>query len=413
LQLAVREDGEWVYAGAVGSGFSDDELVSIREQLDDSKPASYPFEDSASSGKSVWVEPTLVVQVRYLEWREGKLIRQPVFLSVVADMEPAATRRRRVGADEPPPRDIPALTEDDDGASHQVNFTNLDKIFWPEDGYAKGDLIRYYRTIYPWLEPYLRDRPLVLTRYPDGIHGKSFFQKDAPSWVPDWIHTETMWSEHGSRHIHYFVCDNEESLAYMANLGTIPLHVWASRLPSLAHPDWCILDLDPKEAPFEYVVKVARAINKLCNQIALPTYVKTSGSTGLHVLIPLGGQCTYEQSKTLAHLIARIIEDENGEVATTTRNPAKREGKVYIDYLQNGHGRLLVAPFSVRPLVGAPVSMPLRWSEVKAGLDIHRFTIASAVARMKKLKDEPLLKVLEDSPDLVAVLEALSGRLTA
>ncbi|MBT8492141.1 MAG: DNA ligase D, partial [Deltaproteobacteria bacterium] len=412
LQLAVRDGDDWSYAGAVGSGFSEDELVEIRALLDQAEPARYDFEVDANSGESVWVEPSVVVQVRYLEWREGKSVRQPVFLALVPDMDPHQTRRRRVGADEPSPEDVPVLSEQVDRADRAIHLSNQGKIFWPEHGYTKGELVGYYRTIYPWLEPYLRDRPVVMTRYPDGIHGKSFFQKDAPSWVPDWIQTEEMWSEHGQRHIRYFVCNNEESVAYLANLGTIPLHVWSSRVGSLAAPDWCILDLDPKEAPFESVVKVARAIKKLCDQIQLPTYVKTSGSTGLHVLIPLGGQCTYQQSKTLGHLIARIIEDENRDIATTTRNPAKREGKVYLDYVQNGHGRLLVAPFSVRPLVGAPVSMPLRWSEVKAGLDIHRFTIANAVARMKKLKDEPLLAVLEDSPDLLAALEALAKRLS-
>lgn len=405
LQLAVLDGEEWSYAGAVGSGFSGSELTEIRALLDAMAPATYDFERVAS-GESQWVEPALVVRVRYLEWKEGRHLRQPVFLSTVEDMDPLATRRRRVGADEPDPEEI--ALPGDEPISRRVELSNQDKIFWPEAGYTKGDLVEYYRAVFPWLEPYLKDRPVVMTRYPDGIDGKSFFQKDAPSWVPSWIRTETVWSEHGQRDIHYFVCDDADSLVYLANLGTIPLHVWASRTSNLQLPDWCILDLDPKEAPFESVVIAARAIKKLCDAIDLPAYVKTSGSTGLHVMVPLGGQCTHQQCKTLAHLIARVIEDEHPDVVTTTRNPKKRGGRVYIDYVQNGHGRLLVAPYSVRPLSGAPVSMPLRWREVTPGLDIHRFHIGNALTRLRRWKGDPLLPVLHDKPDLMAALERLS-----
>ena len=157
----------------------------------------------------------------------------------------------------------------DDGAL-PFELTNLKKIFWPDDGYTKGDLIDYYRAISPWLLPYLRNRPVVLTRYPDGIDGKSFFQKDAPGFAPDWIRTERIWSEDTQREIDYFVCDDEASLLYVVNLGTIPLHIWASRAPTLERPDWCVLDLDPKGAPFEHVVEVAQAARKLCERIGLP-----------------------------------------------------------------------------------------------------------------------------------------------
>jgi len=170
----------------------------------------------------------------------------------------------------------------------ELRLSNLDKVFWPADGFTKGDLVGYYEVIAEWLLPYLKDRPVVLTRYPDGIEGKSFFQKDAPPFVPEWLRTERMWSEETKRDIDYFVCDDEASLLYLANLGTIPLHVWGSRVASLELPDWCILDLDPKEAPFRHVVTVARAIHALCDEIELPCFIKSSGSTGLHVLLPLG-----------------------------------------------------------------------------------------------------------------------------
>jgi bifunctional non-homologous end joining protein LigD len=253
----------------------------------------------------------------------------------------------------------------------------------------------------------------VLTRYPDGIAGKSFFQKDAPAWAPEWVRTERMWSEHGGREISYFVCDDLDQLLWVVNLGTIPLHVWSSRVATLARPDWCILDLDPKDAPFAHVVEIARALHALCEEIGLPSFVKTSGSTGLHVLVPLGRQLTYEQSRALAEVLASHVVQQLPEVATLARAIPARRGRVYVDTGQNGHGRLLVAPFCVRPLPGAPVSMPLDWSEVDARLDPARFHLRSAVARMQRLGEDPLRPVLDASPDLLAALERLGGRAAA
>jgi bifunctional non-homologous end joining protein LigD len=292
-----------------------------------------------------------------------------------------------------------------------VPFTNLDKVFWPEEGYTKGDLIEYYREIAPRLMPYLVDRPVVLTRYPDGIHGKSFYQKDAPGFVPEWIRTETMWSEGASREIRYFVVEDEAGLAYLANLGTIPLHLWSSRVGSLQYPDWCILDLDPKRAPFSDVIKIARALRALCNEIGLPSFVKTSGSTGLHVLLPLGGRCTHEQSTLLAELLARVVVADLGDIATLVRAVGDRGDRVYVDYMQNGQGKLLVAPYSVRPLPGAPVSAPLRWSEVSSRLDIRQHTIRTMPGRLKRMKEDPLLPILDTEPDLDGAMAALAARL--
>jgi len=294
--------------------------------------------------------------------------------------------------------------------SPEVVFSNLDKTFWPDEGYTKGDLIEYYRAVSPWLLPYLKDRPVVMTRYPDGITGKSFFQKDAPVFAPEWLRTERIWSEDTQRDIDYFVCNDVESLLYLINLGTIPLHVWGSRVASLERPDWCILDLDPKEAPFTHVVTVAKAVKRLCDDIEWPCFIKTSGSTGLHVLLPLARQCTYEQCRQLGGLLARVIATELSDIATVTRQIGKRGGRVYLDYVQNGHGRLLVAPFSVRPLPGAPVSMPLEWREVTPKLDIRKFTIKTAPGRMQKLKDDPVQPVLDLKPDLVHILERLEKR---
>ena len=294
-----------------------------------------------------------------------------------------ARRSRHLAVAEPPERPT-------------VAFTNLDKVFWPADGYTKGDLIAYYEGIAEWLLPYLKDRPVVLTRYPDGIDGKSFFQKDAPVYAPSWLRLETMWSEHAEREIRYFVLDDVESLLYVANMGTIPLHVWSSRVAALERPDWCILDLDPKGAPLKHVIEIARHIHALCEDVGLTNFVKTSGSTGLHVLIPLGARYTYEQSRTLAELLARFTAKSLPEIATIVRSVSDRDGKVYLDYLQNGHGRLLVSPFCVRPLPAAPVSMPLEWSQINGRLKLERFNIRSA-RKWLRTHGDPLAAVLTES----------------
>ena len=290
-------------------------------------------------------------------------------------------------------------------------FTNLHKVYWPHEGYTKGDLVAYYKAISPWLLPYLKDRPLVLTRFPDGIEGKSFFQKDAPAYAHDFVRTVRMYSAESERELNYFVCDSESALLYIANMGAIPLHIWGSRVATLGTPDWCILDLDPKEAPFAHVVTVAKAIREMAEAIGMPTFIKTSGSTGLHVLVPLGRQCTFDQARALGGLLARVVAAELPDIATITRQVQKRDGRVYIDYVQNGHGRLLAAPFTARPVPGALVSMPLEWKEVTPKLDIAKFTIRTAPARMEKLGEDPLLPVLTLKPDLVAALAGLHRRL--
>ena len=412
LDLGAYGDGKLVYAGRAGSGFTDKELKDVTALLESGIRPTPAFTGPVPPDDGhTWVEPTLVAEVRYKEWTNEGLLRQPVFVRFRDDKPATEIAKKGVGSGE---RDLEVPAESPTPHSplpREVKFSNLEKVFWPDEGYTKGDLIEYYRAVSPWLLPYLKDRPVVLTRYPDGIGGKSFFQKDAPSFVPEWMRLERIWSEDTQREISYFVCDNVESLLYIANMASIPLHIWGSRISSLEQPDWCILDLDPKEAPFEHVVTIARATKTLCDDIGLPSLIKTSGSTGLHVLLPLGRQCTYEQARTLGGLLARVIAAELPEIATITRQVEKRGARVYLDYVQNGHGRLLVAPFSVRPLPGAPVSMPLKWNEVTPKLDIRKFTIDNAPTRMKKLDQDPVRPVLDLKPDLVHALEQLNDRL--
>ena len=424
LHLADYVDGALVYAGRAGSGFSDRQLAEVRRTLESARRRAAPCAGPLPAEKdTTWVDPALVCEVEYSEWTAEGLLRQPVFLRFRDDKRPEECVRAASGAAEVPSRAEPGIpaeiprSSQAEGSSRRdsgelpFELTNLTKVFWPDDGYTKGDLLAYYRAIAPWLLPYLRNRPVVMTRYPDGIAGKSFFQKDAPGFRPKWIRTERMWSEDTQREIDYFICDDEASLLYVINLGSIPLHLWASRVPTLERPDWCVLDLDPKGAPFEHVVQVARAAKALCDRIRLPLLVKSSGSSGLHLLVPLGRQCTHEQSRSLGELLARCLVGRLPEIATIVRQVTRRDGKVYVDYLQNGSGKLIVAPFSVRPLPGAPVSVPLTWREVTPKLDIRLHTIATAPERMRKLGRDPLVEVLELAPDLAGALERLMGDL--
>ncbi|MDH3479821.1 MAG: DNA ligase D [Gemmatimonadota bacterium] len=411
LHLGAYVDGHLTYMGRVGTGFAAQQLDDVQEMLQTIHRTEAPCSPAPTGRDHQWVEPELVCEVRYKEFTDEGVLRQPAFVRFRDDKPPTECVKREDVSDEGEIPDEAGIV-----ASAQVRdlqFTNLDKVFWPEDGYTKGDLIEYYRAIAPWMLPYLRDRPLVMTRFPDGIDGKSFFQKDAPDFAPDWLRTVRVRGDESERELRYFVCDDEASLLYIANLATIPVHVWASRVSDLGRPDWCILDLDPKEAPFEHVVEVAQALHRLTDEIALPAFVKTSGSSGLHVLVPLGRQCTHEESRALAELLARLVAVQLPEIATVARLPAQREGKVYVDFLQNGHGKLLVAPFCVRPIPGASVSMPLTWDEVDAALRLDQHTIRTALARMKGLSEDPLRPVLDLAPDLAGALHRLQGRLAA
>ena len=423
-EVRDEDPGELVYVGRVGSGFSDDLLDELGSRL--AAAAVDGVEELHMSGPvpddpdSTWVEPTVVAEVRYKEITEDGHLRQPVFLRLRDDKPahecalPSARATPQGKADEP---DEPAAGDAGPGriggigvGAPRLQLSNLDKVFWPDEGYTKGDLLDYYEAIGEALLPYLADRPLVLDRYPDGIDGKNFFQKDAPGFVPSWIRTVPIDEGEGKRN-NYLICDSVESLLYIINLGAIPLHVWSSRVDDLESPDWCTLDLDPKEAPFSQVVEVARGVRSICQEIDLPCYPKTSGKTGMHLLVPLGRRFSHEQSKLLGELIARVAVAEMPQIATVVRSPSGRGARVYIDFVQNGRGRLLVAPYSARPMPGGTVSAPLRWREVNGRLDMHKFTLDTLPRRVKRMKQDPCAQVLEDEPDLETALAKLGERL--
>jgi bifunctional non-homologous end joining protein LigD len=446
LQLADMVNGTLVYAGRVGTGFSDELLGELKEMLDPivrkEPPCLGPLFESAAEPQAseeipetkttTWVDPRFVVEVRFREWTPDGLLRHAAFLRMRPDKDPKDCVRQQshVDADRQPPqrtgqsdrgaattenRPLASLVVTPDVGKPAVAVTNPGKVYWPSagDGYTKGDLIDYYQAISPWLLPYLKNRPVVLTRFPDGIDGKSFYQKDAPDFVPKWIRTEPIWSNDTQRDIRYFVCDDAETLIYIANMGSIPLHIWLSRVGSLEQPDWCVMDLDPKDAPFSAVVRCALVLRELCESIGMPSYVKTTGKSGLHILLPLNRQYTYEQSRMFGEVLAKVMLTKVSDIATIARVINKRGAKVYLDYMQNRHGQLIVAPFSVRPLPGAPVSMPLTWDEVNDSLDPKNYTIKNAVDRMGQLGADPVLPALTQAPDLATVLKRLGDQLAA
>jgi bifunctional non-homologous end joining protein LigD len=435
LHVGLYDGARLAYVSKVGTGFDGAELDRLWRRLEPIRRETSPFDLGTPAGRGHhWVEPRLVCEVRFSEWTRDGGLRHPAYLGLRDDVRPEDCRRETPDAGDWPADAEPtrAETEMAGAASHstaadaptdtapdvaappasRVRLTNLDKVFWPIEGYIKGDLIGYYDTVAPQLLPYLRDRPIVLTRYPDGITGKSFFQKDAPEFAPDWVRTERIYSKDTDREIDYFVVDDAETLRYVANMGTIPIHVWSARVPALERPDWLVLDLDPKGAPFTDVVRVAQAVHRLLDDLELPSHVKTSGATGLHVLVPLAARYTHEQARTLARLLAMLVVQAVPAIATVARPLAARGGKVYVDFGQNGHGQTIVAPFAVRPLPGAPVSCPLDWGEITARLDPARFTIRTVPRRFARRQD-PLAPVLGAGIEMAGALARMEARLRA
>ncbi len=280
-----------------------------------------------------------------------------------------------------------------------LSLTNRDKVLWPGDGYTKGDLVAYYRTMAPYILPHLIDRPLTLQRYPDGIDGESFFEKHAPRFLPAWVPTVTVKSDSGKREsIRFILCNDEATLAYVANLAAIVLHVWTSRAGSLDTPDFLFFDLDPGEGCTPATLaKVALGLRDILAEIGLVPVVKSSGGSGLHVAIPLVPAYTYDVCKGFGELVARTLNGRLRELTTLERMPAKRPaGTVYLDYVQVGRGKTMVAPFSVRARAGAPVSMPLDWSDVRTmsrkrtrdtEAEFARYTLKNAPALVAERSD--------------------------
>ena len=421
---AFEPDGGLRFLSRVGTGFDQQKLRQIHGLLERRKRDRSPFRRPAGAEPRVparahFCEPDLVCEVQFGEWTDDGGLRHPSFRNLVEGANPrecvySGPRRESP----PPPRSASSGLKTADSGDDRVSkpergftITNPGKVFWPAEGYTKGDLIHYYQVIAPWMLPYLKDRPVVLTRYPDGIEGKSFFQKDAPSFAPQWIRTEAIYSPDTARDIDYFVLESAESIGYMANLGAIPIHIWSSRVAHLELPDWLLFDIDPKGSTTRGAVMVAREVGAAMRGVGLRPYLKTSGQRGLHVVVGLEPRYTYEQARMFSEMVSRLVVSRIPEHATIVRDPASRGGRVYIDYLQLGQGKTIAAPFAVRPAPGAPVSAPLKWNELREDLDPAAFNIKTMPKRMAGLRRDPFIGALEDRQAIEPAIPRLEREL--
>jgi bifunctional non-homologous end joining protein LigD len=288
-------------------------------------------------------------------------------------------------------------------------LTNLDKLYWPEEGITKGDLIAYYREVAPVLLPYLHDRPQSLHRHPNGVGGKSFFQKDVSRQPPPaWVQTVDIPSESVGKELKYLLCQDEAALLYLVNLGCIELNPWNSRVGSLDRPDYLVIDLDPEDIPFARVIEAALAVRRTLEDAGAECLCKTSGKRGLHLFVPLGARYDDEPARRFAEIVANLVNGQLPRTTSIVRSPAQRQHRVYLDFLQNRRGQTLAAPYSARPFAGATVSTPLQWQEVKKGLDPARFTIHTLPRRIAKVGDL-WTPVLGKGIDLEDCLARLAG----
>jgi len=421
-------DGQLRFISKVGTGFNESTLRQLFELMSQRKLAHSPYRPPRSGEPKIprnahFCEPELVCEVRFGEWTDDGGIRHPSFQRLVEGADPRECRYEPPQSERgaaPTAASTPsaatvaqASPANSKAAERSFTITNPDKVFWPEAGYTKRDLIDYYETVARWMLPYLKDRPVMIVRYPDGIAGKSFYQKDAPGFAPEWIRTEKIYSEDSHREIAHFILESKEAIAYMANLGTIPIHIWSSRIPHLERPDWLLFDIDPKGSTTESAVKVAQATGAALREVGLRPYLKTSGQMGLHVMVGLKPNYTYEQARMFSELIARLVVTRIPDLATLNRGVRSRHGKVYIDYLQLGHGKTIAAPFAVRPLAGAPVSTPLRWDELRAKLDPAAYNIRTVPKRMARMSRDPFIGVLDDQQSLEDAIPRLEASLAS
>ncbi len=412
LDLASYEGDRLVYRGKAGSGLSDDRIAELLERLRPLAVATATAEgeyDSAPRGRT-HVKPEVVVSVRYLEWSDNAHLREPVYLGLAEDVEPlqcrAAPHDEEHAAPQSPEDTAPAIEE-----AIEVRVTNRQKVFWPEEGYTKGNLIDYYAAMAPAILPYLEDRPVMLVRYPDGIDGKNFFQWNVPHGIPPWVKSVVLGKhvsvpEEGDDKKHVFLVDRPESLVYLANLACIPIHVLASRVGSPNVSDFLTIDFDVKLLSLRAAVDQAHTLREILGKVGLVGFPKTSGQTGLHVFVPLGDSVTPTAARTLADLLGRLVVERHPDTATMERVVAKRGKRVLVDTGQTGPSRTIVAPFSVRATKGARVSTPLSWDEVVPDLDPGRFTIRTVPERVQTIGD-PMLPMLEERPDMARVMAEL------
>jgi bifunctional non-homologous end joining protein LigD len=385
LVLGYHRGQELVYAGNVGTGFSGKEIEKLLDKLRPLKRDTSPFREVPKMPKVrkadvIWVEPKLVCEVEFAEWTHDGRLRAPSYKGLREDKAAEEVRR-----EEP-------ITDRVRKGSRELKLSNLDKVFFPVERITKGDLLEYYRAIAPALLPHLRDRPFTMVRWPDGVEAGRFFQKDAPSHMPEWIPTyralvSTRESPRQKKWVNFPLVNDELALLWMVNMGCIDMNAWYSRVDKPDRPDFVLFDLDPSpDVGFAETVQVALLVKQALDAFGLVGFPKTSSAEGMHVLVPIERRYTYEDTRQFAEIVAGAIARTNRGLATTEWTKSKRRG-VLIDANQNGEGKTIASVYSVRPRPGAPVSTPLRWEEVNEDLDPLMFTLSVVLERVRKHGD--------------------------
>jgi bifunctional non-homologous end joining protein LigD len=428
LCVASYSGERLLYRGRVGSGLDAATLNALEQALHalrvDEFPASgAPPEDAKGA---IWVRPELVVSVRFLGFTEGEgdgvaRLRAPVYRGLRRDVVPgdcrAAPPNELLDA-QPRPSAVASATSEaparsaPSSSATRVVVSNPTKVFWPDEGYTKGDLCAYYAAIAQVMLPFLHERPVVLVRYPDGIAGKHFYQWNVPAGTPDWIERIELIDEEepGAVKKTLFLVDSVDALVHIANLGCIPLHVLAAQRGTLEQCDFLTVDFDIADRPFSDAVRLALDLRVILDDVGLVGFPKTSGQKGLHVLVPLGPGVSFDTAKLLVELLGRLITDKNPSIATMERRVNQRGSRVYVDTGQTGSSRTIVAPYSVRSHPGATVSTPIGWNELHVALDPSRFTMLTVPGRVLEVGD-PFAGFMAARPDVPAAVKALSKHL--
>jgi bifunctional non-homologous end joining protein LigD len=416
--LGLFEDGKLKYVGNCGTGFSDALLKELHARFEHLKTVTSPFamppDLSWPKEKPVWIKPKLVASIKFMEWTADEIMRTPVFIALRDDKKPEEVVNESKNTTEIGSAGSNKNMRKDETLSlsgNTLRLTNLTKVFWPDEGYTKGDLISYYHRISKIILPYIRDRPQSMNRHPGGIAGESFYHKgmDVDS-IPKWIRTVKMESGSHAEGINYLICNNVGTLIYMVNLGCIEINPWHSTYRKPELPSYMILDLDPGDVPFRDVVDTALVIKELCDEIKVPCFPKTSGASGLHIYFPLGEKYDYTQAKTFAELLAVLAHNRLPSATSLERAVSKRTDKVYIDFLQNRRGQTIASPYCVRPRAHATVSTPLDWKEVNHRLSPEMFTIKNTEKRLEKVGDlwQPVLKLSLSLTKALKAIEKIS-----
>jgi bifunctional non-homologous end joining protein LigD len=413
LILGSYENGELKYIGHTGTGFNSKTLKEVHDKMQALVTNKNPFAGKVRvNAKVTWIKPKLICNLKYTEVTNEGARRHPVFIGLRTDKSPKEVTGEAPVAkekDEPVSKSTEMKKDAEKTISgKKLKLTNIDKIFWPLEGYTKGDVINYYEKVYKYIIRHIKDRPQSLRRHPNGIKGEGFFQKDAGGQAPQWMTTWKHWSKGVGKNINWLVCNDKPSLLYLANLGCIELNPWNSTIETPGKPDYLVMDLDPSDKnTFDEVIECAQVIKEILDSCNVKSYCKTSGATGLHVYVPLCAKYEYEQTRQFAEIIATLTQEQLPDTTTIERSLTKRSKKhIYVDYLQNKQGATLSCTYSLRPKPGAPVSTPLDWKEVKAGLDPRDFNIKNTMKRLEK-KGDLFAPVIGKGIDMMKALKKL------